>query len=56
MIQINKELLRKQALLTGAGAALQFLGGMCFCAAAILAVKEVTDQIRKYLEQSAANE
>ena len=53
-MQINRELIRKQAMLTGAGIALQFLGSMCLCAASVLALKEITAQVKKTLAEIVA--
>lgn len=47
---MNRNMLKKQALLVSAGVTLQFLGGVCLCAASLLAAKEMGNQIRKHLE------
>ena len=49
MKEIHKQLLKKQGLLIGAGVALQLLGSMCFCAASLLAAKEISAQIKKHM-------
>ena len=47
---MNRNMLKKQALLVSAGVTLQFLGGVCLCTASLLAAKEMGNQIRKHLE------
>ena len=49
MPEINKELLKKQALLIGTGVTLQLLGGVCFCAASLLAAREIAAQLKKHI-------
>ena len=53
-MNVNKELIRRQALLIGAGVALQFAGSLCLCAASVLALKEINTQIKKHLQQYIA--
>ena len=49
-MNINKDLLKKQALLTGTGIALQLAGSLFLCAASLLAMKEIVSQIKNHLE------
>ena len=49
MPEINREVLKKQGLLIGAGVTLQLLGSVCFCAASLLAAKEIGILLKRHI-------
>lgn len=53
-MNVNKELIRRQALLIGVGIALQFAGSLCLCAVSVLTLKEINTQIKEHLQQCIA--